>query len=119
MTDQEAKDLLAQSSVIWKSAESSIRDMKITLSKYKGEKSEQEQRLRNLDNLLNLSHKQAKDLDYLEDLSGEYLMKIGKLKSKLTTMQDRYRISEEVNGVGVDKVVDDYLELLERKIKKQ
>ena len=65
MTTQEAKEILNKP-IICKEAERSIREMKIKLSKYTGDKSEQTKHLSNLDNLLNLAHKQAIDLDTYE-----------------------------------------------------
>ena len=54
MTEQEAKETLNKPHIC-REAERSIRDMKIKLSKYKGDKTEQTKHLHNLDNLLNLS----------------------------------------------------------------
>jgi len=98
MTDKEAKELLAKSSIVWKEAERSIREMKIKLAKYSGDKTEQTQHLLNLDALLNLSHKQAIDIGAYEDLLAQYLFKIGELSYKLRDLQ------REVN---VEKLIKD------------
>ena len=87
MTDKEAKELLAKSSLVWKAAERSIREMKIKLAKYSGDKIEQTQNLNNLDGLLNLSHKQAIDIGTYEDLLAQYLFKIGELSARLRNLQ--------------------------------
>tara|TARA_R110000868_G_scaffold379331_1_gene645126 strand:+ start:80 stop:379 length:300 start_codon:yes stop_codon:yes gene_type:complete len=87
MTDKEAKELLAKSSLVWKAAERSIREMKIKLAKYSGDKIEQTQHLNNLDGLLNLSHKQAIDIGTYEDLLAQYLFKIGELSARLRDLQ--------------------------------
>ena len=98
MTDKEAKELLAKSSIVWKQAERSIRDMKIKLAKYCGDKTEQTQHLNNLDGLLNLSHKQAIDIGTYEDLLARYLFKIGELSGRLRDLQ---------REVDVDKLIKD------------
>lgn len=115
MTDQEAKDLIAKSSEIWKEAERSIRSMKIKLQRYTGDKTEQNKHISNLDNLLNLSHRQAADINTYSDLLARYLMNIGGLKAQLDEMQRKYEISEQIHEVGVDKVVENYLEMVKRK----
>lgn len=96
MTDKEAKELLAKSSIVWKEADKSIREMKIKLSKYSGDKTEQTQHLLNLDALLNLSHKQAIDIGAYEDLLAQYLFKIGELSAKSRELQ---------RTIDVDKLI--------------
>ena len=98
MTDKEAKELLAQSSIVWRQADRSIREMKIKLYKYSGDKTEQTQHLLNLDALLNLSHKQAIDIGTYEDLLAQYLFKIGELSGRLRDLQ---------REVDVDKLIKD------------
>ena len=94
MTDKEAKELLAQSSIVWKDAERSIREMKIKLSKYSGDKTEQTKHLHNLDGLLNLSHKQAIDIGTYEDLLAQYLFKIGELSGRLRDLQREVNVEK-------------------------
>lgn len=96
MTDKEAKEILAKSSIVWKEADRSIREMKIKLSKYSGDKTEQTQHLLNLDALLNLSHKQAIDIGTYEDLLAQYLFKIGELSAKSRELQ---------RTIDVDKLI--------------
>ena len=75
MTDQEAKEILNKPAIC-KEAERSVRDMKIKLAKYSGDKTEQTKHLQNLDNLINLAYKQAVDIDAYEELLATYLFKI-------------------------------------------
>ena len=82
MTNQKAKEILNKPATC-KEAERSIREMKIKLSKYSGDKTEQTKHLSNLDNLLNLAYKQAVDLDTYEDLLAVYLFKIGEQQAKI------------------------------------
>lgn len=108
MNDREIKELLAKHSTICKDAETSIRDMKIKLSKYKGDKTEQTKNLQNLDNLLNLAHKQAVDIMQANDLIAKYLFKIGEQNYKLRELTEQYDISEKIHEVGIDKVIEDF-----------
>lgn len=94
MTDKQAKELLAQSSIVWKDAERSIREMKIKLSKYSGDKKEQTKHLHNLDALLNLSHKQAIDIGTYENLLAQYLFKIGELSGRLRDLQREVNVEK-------------------------
>ena len=82
--------------------------MKIKLHKFKGEKEEQIKHLQNLDNLLNLSHKQALEIDEYSDLTAQYIMKIGEMNSRLKDMAEKYYISEKIHEIGVDEVVKQY-----------
>jgi hypothetical protein len=107
MTTQEAKEILNKP-IICKEAERSIREMKIRLSKYTGDKSEQTKHLNNLDNLLNLAHKQAIDLDTYEDLLATYLFKIGEQQAKIRELVEMHAISEHIHEVGIDEVVKDF-----------
>ena len=107
MTEQEAKETLNKPHIC-REAEKSIRDMKIKLSKYKGEKEEQTKHLQNLDNLLNLCHKQALEIDDYSDLTAQYIMKIGEMNSRLKDMTEKYYISEKIHEIGVDEVVKQY-----------
>ena len=107
MTTQEAKETLNKP-IICKEAERSIREMKIKLSKYTGDKSEQTKHLNNLDNLLNLAHKQAVDIDMYEDLLAQYLFKIGEQQAKIRELVEMHAISEHIHEVGVDEVVKDF-----------
>jgi len=107
MTNQEAKEILNKP-IICKEAERSIREMKIRLSKYTGDKSEQTKHLNNLDNLLNLAHKQAIDLDTYEDLLATYLFKIGEQQAKIRELVEMHAISEHIHEVGIDEVVKDF-----------
>ena len=108
MSDKEIKELLAKQSTICKDAETSIRDMKIKLSRYKGDKTEQTKHLKNLDNLLNLAHKQAVDIMQANDLIAKYLFKIGEQNHKLRDMAEKYDVSEKIHDVGIDKVIEDF-----------
>ena len=81
MTEKQIKEELAKSSAIWKDADRSIRDMKIKLGRYNGDKTEQTKHVLNLDNLLNLSHRQAMDVNIYEDLLAKYMFKIGELSA--------------------------------------
>ena len=107
MTEQQAKETLNKPHIC-REAEKSIRDMKIKLSKFKGEKEEQTKHLQNLDNLLNLSHKQALEIDEYSDLTAQYIMKIGEMNSRLKDMEEKYYISEKIHEIGVDEVVKQY-----------
>ena len=107
MTDQQAKETLNKPHIC-REAERSIRDMKIKLSKYKGDKTEQNKHLHNLDNLLNLSHKQALEIDEYSDLTAQYIMKIGEMNSRLKDMAEKYYISEKIHEIGVDELVKQY-----------
>ena len=86
MTEQQAKETLNKPHIC-REAEKSIRDMKIKLHKFKGDKTEQSKHLHNLDNLLNLSHKQALEIDEYSDLTAQYIMKIGEMNSRLKIWQ--------------------------------
>ena len=108
MNDKEIKELLAKQSTICKDAETSIRDMKLKLSRYKGDKTEQTRHLQNLDNLLNLAHKQAVDIMQANDLIAKYLFKIGEQNYKLRELTEQYDISEKIHDVGIDKVIADF-----------
>ncbi len=107
MTKQEAKETLNKPHIC-REAEKSIRDMKIKLSKYKGEKTEQTKHLQNLDNLLYLSHKQAIEIDEYSNLTAEYIMKIGEMNSRLKDMTEKYYLSEKIHEIGIDEVVKQY-----------
>mgnify|MGYP003626393073 CR=1 FL=1 len=107
MTEQQAKETLNKPHIC-REAEKSIRDMKIKLSKFKGDKTEQTKHLQNLDNLLNLSHKQALEIDDYSDLTAQYIMKIGEMNSRLKDMAEKYYISEKIHEMGVDEVVKEY-----------
>ena len=61
MTDQEVKEILNKPAIC-REAERSVRDMKIKLAKYSGDKTEQTKHLQNLDNLINLAYKQAVEI---------------------------------------------------------
>ncbi len=108
MNDKEIKETIAKYSSICKDAETSIRDMKIKLSRYKGDKIEQTKHLQNLDNLLNLAHKQAVDIMQANDLIAKYLFKIGEQNHKLRDMAEKYDVSEKIHDVGIDKVIEDF-----------
>lgn len=108
MTSKETKELLAKHSTICKDAETSIRDMKVKLSRYTGNKTEQTKHLNNLDNLLNLAHKQAVDIISANDLIAKYLFKIGEQNYKLRELAEQYDISEKIHEVGIDKVIEDF-----------
>jgi len=82
MTDQEAKEILNKPAIC-KEAERSVRDMKIKLAKYSGDKTEQTKHLQNLDNLINLAYKQAVDIDSYEELLAAYLFKMGEQQAKI------------------------------------
>lgn len=110
MNDREIKEIIAKHSSICKDAETSIRDMKLKLSRYKGDKTEQTKHLNNLDNLLNLAHKQAVDIMEANDLIGKYLFKIGEQNHKLRDMAEKYDVSEKIHEVGIDKVIQDFKE---------
>ena len=110
MTKEEIKELLAKRQKICKEAERTILDMKVTLQKYKGDKTKQEKHLQNLGNLLNLAVKQGVDLQNYEDLLAQYLMKIGEQGARIREMEERYKISEQLHEIGVDAVVDNYIE---------
>ncbi len=107
MTKQEVKETLNKPHIC-REAEKSIRDMKIKLSKYKGEKTEQTKHLQNLDNLLYLSHKQAIEIDEYSNLTAEYIMKIGEMNSRLKDMTEKYYLSEKIHEIGIDEVVKQY-----------
>ncbi len=107
MTEKEIKEKLNKP-YICREAEKSIADMKIKLYKFKGEKTEQNKHLHNLDNLLNLSYKQAVEIDTYSEITAKYLMKIAELSSKLEDMSRRYYLSEKINEIGVDQVLVDY-----------
>ena len=107
MTKQEAKQTLNKPHIC-REAEKSIRDMKIKLAKYKGEKGEQTKHLQNLDNLLYLSHKQAIEIDEYSNLTAQYIMKIGEMNSRLKDMTEKYYLSEKIHEIGVDEVVKQY-----------
>jgi hypothetical protein len=107
MTTLQSKEILNKP-MICKEAERSIREMKIKLSKYTGDKSEQTKHLNNLDNLLNLAHKQAIDLDTYEDLLATYLFKIGEQQAKIRELVEMHAISEHIHEVGIDEVVKDF-----------
>jgi len=107
MTEQEAKEKLNKPHIC-REAEKSIRDMKIKLHKFKGDKTEQTKHLQNLDNLLNLSHKQALEIDEYSDLTAKYIFKIGEMNSRLKDMAEKYYISEKIHEIGVDEVVKQY-----------
>ena len=107
MTEQQAKETLNKPHIC-REAEKSIRDMKIKLHKFKGDKTEQTKHLQNLDNLLNLSHKQALEIDEYSDLTAQYIFKIGEMNSRLKDMTEKYYISEKIHEIGVDEVVKQY-----------
>jgi len=107
MTTDEAKQILNKPAIC-KEAERSIREMKIKLSKYTGDKTEQTRHLSNLDNLLNLAHRQAIDLDTYEDLLAQYLFKIGELSAKIRELVEMHAISEHIHEVGIDEVIKDF-----------
>tara|TARA_R110000803_G_scaffold9801_1_gene30540 strand:- start:118 stop:417 length:300 start_codon:yes stop_codon:yes gene_type:complete len=96
MTDKEVKEVLAKCSTIWRSADRSIGDMKIRLDKFNGDKTQQTKHLLNLDNLLNLSHRQAVDINAYQDLLSEYLFKIGELSSKLRHLELKAKRDKEI-----------------------
>ena len=108
MTDQELKQSVAENNATIKEAERSVRDMKLKLAKYKGDKTEQTKHIQNLDNLINLSVKQNVEIQEQEQILGDTLMKLGEVVSRLRTMERRYYISEKVNEIGVDAAVEDY-----------
>ena len=108
MNDKQIKELIAKNSTICKDAEESIRDMKLKLSRYKGDKTEQTRHLQNLDNLLNLAHKQAVDIMQANDLIAKYLFKIGEQDYKLRELREQYDVSEKINEIGIDKVTADF-----------
>lgn len=110
MNDREIKEIIAKHSSICKDAETSIRDMKLKLSRYKGDKTEQTKHLNNLDNLLNLAHKQAVDIMEANDLIGKYLFKIGEQNYKLRELAEKYKVAEKISEVGIDKVIQDFKE---------
>ena len=107
MTDQEAKEILNKPAIC-KEAERSVRDMKLKLAKYSGDKTEQTKHLQNLDNLINLAYKQAIDLDTYEDLLAQYLFKIGEQQAKIRELVEMHAISEHIHEVGIDEVVKDF-----------
>ena len=107
MTEQQAKETLNKPHIC-REAEKSIRDMKIKLHKFKGDKAAQTKHLQNLDNLLNLCHKQALEIDEYSDLTAQYIMKIGEMNSRLKDMAEKYYISEKIHEIGVDEVVKQY-----------
>jgi len=82
MTDQEAKEILNKPAIC-KEAERSVRDMKLKLAQYTGDKTEQTKHLQNLDNLINLAYKQAVDIDAYEELLATYLFKMGEQQAKI------------------------------------
>jgi len=96
MTEKQLKEELAKSSLVWRAADGSIRDMKIKLHNYKGEKSKQTQHILNLDGLLNLSHRQAMDINTYEDLLAKYMFKIGELSAKLRKLELQIKIDKQV-----------------------
>ena len=96
MTEKQIKEEIAKSSLVWKAADSSIRDMKIKLNNYKGEKTAQTKHILNLDNLLNLSHRQAMDINSYEDLLATYMFKIGELSAKLRKIELQIKIDKEI-----------------------
>ena len=108
MNDKQIKELIAKQSSICKDAESSIRDMKIKLSRYKGQKTEQTKHLENLDNLLNLAHRQSADIMQANDLIAKYLFKIGEQDYKLRELREQYDVSEKIHEVGIDTVIADF-----------
>ena len=108
MNDKEIKELIAKHSTICKDAEESTRDMKLKLSRYKGDKTEQTKHLQNLDNLLNLAHKQAVDIMEANDLIGKYLFKIGEQNHKIRELREQYDVSEKIHEVGIDTVIADF-----------
>jgi|TARA_R110000744_G_scaffold304637_1_gene413150 hypothetical protein len=107
MNNQEAKEILNKPHVC-REAEKSIRDMKIKLSKFKGDSTSQTKHLQNLDNLLNLSHKQAVEIEDYSELTARYIMKIGEINSILKDMTEKYYLSEQINEIGIDEVVRQY-----------
>tara|TARA_R110001632_G_scaffold43656_3_gene110815 strand:+ start:1209 stop:1544 length:336 start_codon:yes stop_codon:yes gene_type:complete len=107
MTDQQAKETLNKPHIC-REAERSIRDMKIKLGKYKGEKEEQTKHLQNLDNLLHLSHKQAIDIEEYSEITAKYIMKIGEMNSRLKDMAEKYYLSEKIHEIGVDETIKQY-----------
>tara|TARA_R110000772_G_scaffold166843_3_gene278484 strand:+ start:1423 stop:1722 length:300 start_codon:yes stop_codon:yes gene_type:complete len=96
MTEKQIKEELAKSSAIWKDADRSIRDMKIKLGKYNGDKTEQTKHVLNLDNLLNLSHRQAMDINTYEDLLAKYMFKIGELSAKVRKLELQIKIDKQI-----------------------
>jgi len=107
MTKQEAKETLNKPHIC-REAENSIRDMKIKLAKYKGDKTEQTKHLQNLDNLINLCHKQAIEIDEYADLTAQYIFKIGEMNSRLTDIAEKYYLSEKIHEIGVDETFKQY-----------
>jgi hypothetical protein len=99
MNDKEAKEILAKSSIVWKAAAASLNDMKIKLGKYNGDKTEQTKHVLNLDNLLNLSHRQAMDINTYEDLLAQYIFKIGELAAKLRDLNLEIKIKKEIENM--------------------
>jgi len=95
MTNQEAKEILNKPAIC-KEAERSVRDMKIKLAKYSGEKTEQTKHLQNLDNLINLAYKQAVDIDAYEELLATYLFKMGEQQAKIRELCELNAMSNKI-----------------------
>jgi len=95
MTDQEAKEILNKPSIC-KEAERSVRDMKLKLAKYSGDKTEQTKHLQNLDNLINLAYKQAVDIDAYEELLATYLFKMGEQQAKIRELCELNAMSNKI-----------------------
>lgn len=93
-----------------KKAESVVNAMKIVLSRYSGEKSEQQARLDVLDELINYTVRIEVELNDTQELLGRYLMKIGELKSKLNDLEGQIYLANLNNSKTVEEDAQEYLD---------
>lgn len=91
-------------------ASSVINAMRIVLSKYRGDTTEQQARLEVLDELINYTVKIEVELNDTQELLGRYLMKIGELKSKLNDVEGQIILANLNNEKTVDEDAKEYLD---------
>lgn len=82
--------------------------MKVILSKYKGDTSEQSARLEILQDLINYAISIEVELNDTQEQLGKFIMKLGQAVSEKKYMEQRLHISEQIHEKGIDEVIKEF-----------
>jgi len=93
-----------------KKARTVLNDMRAILSKFKGDKTDQEYRISTLEELVAYTVLKEVEINMLEQENAKLIMKIGEMQSKLKDMEELYYISEQVNEKSVQQVNKEFFE---------
>ncbi len=96
-----------------------LTEMKVKLSKFTGQKVEQENRLEEIDKLINYTMKLEIEREEHLDKETQLIMIIGDLKAQLNEMARLYHISEKVNEKGVEMATDEFFDAIEQRVRQE